>query len=325
MMAAFAYLGLGSNLGDRRRNIADAVKMLAESGCVRIEKVSSLYETEPVGYTEQGRFLNAVAGVICDLSPLGLLSLCQGIEARLGRERTIRWGPRTIDIDILLYFEGRPADRNENPAGASAGAGVEVGGGAGAGGAAGAGSAAGAGGGAGGDDDGDTDVGEGAGAGTGAGAGASADADACDEAGGRASAVPGSAGAVPVEPAQSAQWQWPPSRARCGNHRGPCHRDHEDLQPSGDDLDGQASAGRLEIPHPRMWERGFVIVPLAEIAPDLRAPNGRSASDLAQDPGIHEGVSLHMTGPWWRDGGGEGGVRAQAGLAPRGQTRGGGM
>lgn len=82
-----AYLGLGSNLGDRRRNIADAVKMLAESGHVRIEKVSSLYETEPVGYTEQGRFLNAVVGVTCDMPPLGLLSLCQGIEARLGRKK----------------------------------------------------------------------------------------------------------------------------------------------------------------------------------------------------------------------------------------------
>ncbi|MDI6638038.1 MAG: 2-amino-4-hydroxy-6-hydroxymethyldihydropteridine diphosphokinase [Bacillota bacterium] len=319
-MAALAYLGLGSNLGDRRRNIADAVKMLAESGHVRIEKVSSLYETEPVGYTEQGRFLNAVAGVTCDMPPLGLLSLCQAIEARLGRERTVRWGPRTIDIDILLYFEGRAANRNETPAGASAGAGVEVGGAAGAGGAAGHGSTAGAGGGAGGDDDGDADVGERAGAGTGA------DADACDEAGGRAGAVPGSAGAVPVEPAQSAQSEWPRSRARRGNHRGRCHRDHEDLQPSGDDLDGQASAGRLEIPHPRMWERGFVIVPLAEIAPDLKAPNGCSASDLAQDPRIHEGVSLHMTGPWWREGsGGEDGVQAQAGHAPRGQTRGGGV
>lgn len=323
MMAAFAYLGLGSNLGDRRRNIADAVKMLAESGHVRIEKVSSLYETEPVGYTEQGRFLNAVVGVTCDMPPLGLLSLCQGIEARLGRERTIRWGPRTIDIDILLYFERRAANRNESPAGASAGAGVKVGGAASAGSAVDLGSAAGAGGGAGGDDDGDADVGEGAGAG--AGAGPSADADACDEAGGRVGAVPGSAGAVPVEPAQSAQSQWPPSRARRGNHRGRCHRDHEDLQPSGDDLDGQASAGRLEIPHPRMWERGFVIVPLAEIAPDLKAPNGCSASDLAQDPRIREGVSLHMTGPWWRDGGGEGGVRAHAGREPCGQTRGGGV
>ncbi|MBC7083887.1 MAG: 2-amino-4-hydroxy-6-hydroxymethyldihydropteridine diphosphokinase [Firmicutes bacterium] len=258
------------------------------------------------------------------MPPLGLLSLCQGIEARLGRERTIRWGPRTIDIDILLYFERRAANRNESPAGASAGAGVKVGGAASAGSAVDLGSAAGAGGGAGGDDDGDADVGEGAGAG--AGAGPSADADACDEAGGRVGAVPGSAGAVPVEPVQSAQWQSLPSRARRGNHRGRCHWDCEDLQVINDGLNVEASAGPLEIPHPRMWERGFVIVPLAEIAPDLMAPSGRSASDLAQDPRIHEGVSLHMTGPWWREGSGaEDGVQAQAGHAPRGQTRGGGV
>lgn len=204
-MAGLAYLGLGSNMGDRRRNMAEAVKMLEGSGHVRVERVSSLYETEPVGYTEQGRFLNAVVAITCGLPPLRLLQLCQGIEASLGRERTIRWGPRTIDIDILLYFEGRP------------------------------------------------------------------------------------------EAGQDCQALW----------RG------------------------LEIPHPRMWERGFVVIPLAEIAPDLKAPSGLSAGDLARDPATREGVALYMTGPWWQDRGGEGGAREQTGCGgprgPRGRARGGGV
>ncbi|MCR4403369.1 MAG: 2-amino-4-hydroxy-6-hydroxymethyldihydropteridine diphosphokinase [Firmicutes bacterium] len=167
-MTVLAYLGLGSNVGDRRRNMAEAIRMLEGSGRVAVEKISSLYETEPVGYEEQGPFLNAVVAITCDFSPLRLLRLCQGIEDGLGRERTIRWGPRTIDIDILLYANRRIRSKN------------------------------------------------------------------------------------------------------------------------------------LEVPHPRMWERGFVMVPLAEIAPDLRTPSGTRAGDLARAPAMCDGVALHTTGQWWR-------------------------
>jgi len=198
-MAAVAYLGLGSNLGDRRGYIARALRMLGESGRVRVERVSSLYETDPVGYTEQGRFLNAVAAVSCDLPPTELLRLCQAVEASLGRERVRRWGPRTIDIDILLYF--------------------------------------------------------------------------CDFAG---RGLTGPARSVTVQSPQS-----PPSSPSS-----------TPPAPGGDD-EG------LQIPHPRMWERGFVIVPLAELAPDLTGPDGRSAAELARDPRMREGVLLRMAGPWW--------------------------
>lgn len=79
-----------------------AVRLLRESGC-RIADVSPLYETKPVGVTDQPDFLNAVIRIETVLGPRALLDLCQTIELRLGRERTIKWGPRVIDIDILLY------------------------------------------------------------------------------------------------------------------------------------------------------------------------------------------------------------------------------
>lgn len=95
------YLGLGSNLGKRQTNLAMALKLLSES--VKIEQVSSLYETEPMGYTEQPLFLNAVCRAQTELGPLQLLSLIKGIEASLGRAPSFPNGPRTIDIDIILY------------------------------------------------------------------------------------------------------------------------------------------------------------------------------------------------------------------------------
>ena len=100
-----AYLGLGSNIGDRAANLREAIRLLSEN--VRIKKVSSLYETEPIGYLDQGWFLNAAVGIETQLRPRGLLRLIQDIERALGRERTLRWGPRTIDIDILLYDNER--------------------------------------------------------------------------------------------------------------------------------------------------------------------------------------------------------------------------
>jgi 2-amino-4-hydroxy-6-hydroxymethyldihydropteridine diphosphokinase len=97
-----AYLGLGSNLGDRLATLQDAIVRLdAEPGIV-IARCSRVWETEPVGGPEQGDFLNAVVQADVDLSPLDLLAACHRVEAALGRVRDVRWGPRTIDIDILL-------------------------------------------------------------------------------------------------------------------------------------------------------------------------------------------------------------------------------
>jgi len=98
---AKAYLGLGSNLGDRQRNLTKAVGLLSQ--WVRIEELSSLYESEPVGYREQPRFLNAVCQLITSLSPEELLALAKQIEAALGRIPSFPNAPRPIDIDILFY------------------------------------------------------------------------------------------------------------------------------------------------------------------------------------------------------------------------------
>ncbi len=102
-----AYLGLGSNQGDRVTLLNDALARLAGSGRVRVTKRSSLYETAPVGMTEQPGFLNLVAEVETDLDPQDLLELALVVERSLGRVRTQRWGPRTVDIDILLYGDVR--------------------------------------------------------------------------------------------------------------------------------------------------------------------------------------------------------------------------
>jgi 2-amino-4-hydroxy-6-hydroxymethyldihydropteridine diphosphokinase len=96
-----AYLGLGSNLGCREGNIAQALKLLRQR--MVIERISSIYETEPVGYREQPWFLNAVCRVSTNLAPLDLLHVVRGIEGKLGRVRSFPNGPRVIDIDILFY------------------------------------------------------------------------------------------------------------------------------------------------------------------------------------------------------------------------------
>jgi 2-amino-4-hydroxy-6-hydroxymethyldihydropteridine diphosphokinase len=96
-----AYIGVGSNVGDRKANCRKAFELLADTG--RVISVSSLYYTEPVGYKEQEDFLNAVVSIETDLSARELLDACRAIEGRLGRKRTLQWGPRTIDLDILLY------------------------------------------------------------------------------------------------------------------------------------------------------------------------------------------------------------------------------
>jgi len=98
-----AYLGLGSNLGDRLNNLKQALRLLESYRGIAVDKVSSIYETEPVGFKEQDWFLNMTACITTSLSPRDLLIAINQIERELKRERIIRWGPRTIDIDILLF------------------------------------------------------------------------------------------------------------------------------------------------------------------------------------------------------------------------------
>ena len=95
-----AYLGLGSNLGDRQANLDRALALLSER--LRLEKISSIYDSEPVGDVEQPRFLNLVCQATTLLPPEGLLALAKGIEAKMGRHGK-SGEPRNIDIDILLY------------------------------------------------------------------------------------------------------------------------------------------------------------------------------------------------------------------------------
>jgi 2-amino-4-hydroxy-6-hydroxymethyldihydropteridine diphosphokinase len=98
-----AFIGLGSNVDDRLQYLQRAVKRLGDTVGVRVTGVSAVYETEPVGPADQPWFLNAVAALDTSLPPLSLLDQTQAIERALGRETTYRWGPRTIDLDILLY------------------------------------------------------------------------------------------------------------------------------------------------------------------------------------------------------------------------------
>jgi len=99
---AVVYLALGGNLGDREANLRAARERLAQGG-IAIARCSSLYETEPWGVRDQPRFLNAVCCARSELEPLALLALAKRIEAELGRVPGVRYGPRPIDIDILLY------------------------------------------------------------------------------------------------------------------------------------------------------------------------------------------------------------------------------
>jgi 2-amino-4-hydroxy-6-hydroxymethyldihydropteridine diphosphokinase len=97
-----AFVGLGSNLGDRELNLRRALERLEELGSVR---ASSFRETDPVGVTDQPKFLNAAAELVTEIGPRRLLERLLAIERDLGRERTreARWGPRVIDLDLLVY------------------------------------------------------------------------------------------------------------------------------------------------------------------------------------------------------------------------------
>lgn len=98
-----AYIGLGSNIEPRKNYLDDAIQKLANHPHIHVQKKSSIYETEPVGYMDQDDFLNMVLEITTTLESMTLLEVCQQIEAQLERKRTITNGPRTIDLDILLY------------------------------------------------------------------------------------------------------------------------------------------------------------------------------------------------------------------------------
>lgn len=98
-----AYIGLGSNVGDREQYLVKALERIEKNPKITITKMSSIYETFPIGITEQPLFLNMVIEIETIYSPIELLDLLQKIEAESGRKRDVKWGPRTLDLDILLY------------------------------------------------------------------------------------------------------------------------------------------------------------------------------------------------------------------------------
>ncbi len=99
------YLGLGTNLGDRESNLRQAIQRLEQINGIDLQEISDLYETSPVGYLNQPPFYNMVVRIITTLSPRSLLEQVLEVEKELKRVRTVRFGPRNIDIDILLYEE----------------------------------------------------------------------------------------------------------------------------------------------------------------------------------------------------------------------------
>ena len=100
-------LGLGSNIEEqdktRYQNIVEALNLLVENEHISIDKVSSFYETEPIGFLDQPDFLNIVIQISTNLAPLDLLNVCVNIERKMKRAKTIKFGPRNIDIDVILY------------------------------------------------------------------------------------------------------------------------------------------------------------------------------------------------------------------------------
>ncbi len=104
-MNRVAYISLGSNMGNRESYLEKAINILGSHGKIEIIKRSSIYETDPVGFTEQGKFLNMVIEIHTSLRPETLLQQCLQVEIDLGREREFKWGPRIIDLDILLYHQ----------------------------------------------------------------------------------------------------------------------------------------------------------------------------------------------------------------------------
>jgi len=102
-MTVLSYLALGSNVGVREQYLREAIQALTATPGIKLIAVSKVFETDPVGYVEQDAFLNMVIAIETELSPTELLEHVLSIEQTLGRVRLIRWGPRVIDIDIILY------------------------------------------------------------------------------------------------------------------------------------------------------------------------------------------------------------------------------
>ena len=98
-----AYIGFGSNIGDRLKHIQNAIHALSKTEGITVKEISSVYKTAPVGYEAQGEFLNGVIAIQTSLPPLSLLHTLKDIETTVGRQHRIRWGPREIDLDILIY------------------------------------------------------------------------------------------------------------------------------------------------------------------------------------------------------------------------------
>lgn len=97
------FLSLGSNIGQKVDYLNKAVGIIKQNEFIHKVKVSSVYQTDPVGYLEQDVFMNIAIELLTTLEPYRLLEMCQNVEKQLNRERLIRWGPRTIDVDIILY------------------------------------------------------------------------------------------------------------------------------------------------------------------------------------------------------------------------------
>lgn len=98
-----AYLGLGTNMGNREQYLREACKIIQNNKFIKVLQISKVYETKPWGYTAQENFLNICIEVETTLSPEELLEACHIVEKELDRVRTVRWGPRTIDVDILFF------------------------------------------------------------------------------------------------------------------------------------------------------------------------------------------------------------------------------
>ncbi|CAN5918419.1 2-amino-4-hydroxy-6-hydroxymethyldihydropteridinediphosphokinase [soil metagenome] len=107
----FTFLGLGSNVGDRFAHLQAGIDQLHAQRGMRVDAVSSIYETTAVGGPPQDDFFNMAARVATTRSPLGVLRACRRAEQARDRERTVRWGPRTLDVDVLLYDDRQIATR----------------------------------------------------------------------------------------------------------------------------------------------------------------------------------------------------------------------